>query len=217
MPVQDQHAVDFLVQALRTNPAGTITLVAIGPLTNLAAAFRQAPDLPGRVHQIVLMGGASVALGNVTPAAEFNIFVDPLAAAEVLGAGCDVVMAPLDVTHRALVDRAWLEKLAELGRVGEIAASWTSFQDRQDSDRHGADGVPLHDPCAVAWLIAPQLLQGRRANVEVELDGRFTRGMTVIDWWAATDRPANALVLDQIDRAGFQDLLLDRIARVALR
>lgn len=217
MPVQDQNAVDFLVQALRTNPADTITLVAIGPLTNLAAAFRQAPDIAGRVRQIVLMGGASVALGKVTPAAEFNIFVDPLAAAEVLGAGCDVVMAPLDVTHRAFVDRAWLEQLAQLGRVGEIAASWTSFQDRQDPDRHGAEGVPLHDPCALAWLIAPQLLQGRRANVEVELDGRFTCGMTVIDWWAATDRPANALVLNRIDRAGFQDLVLDRIARVAMR
>ena len=217
MPVQDRHAVDFLVETLRREPAGSVTLVPIGPLTNIAAAFRQAPDVIARVGRIVMMGGAYFEVGNVTPAAEFNIFVDPLAAAEVFAAGADLVVVPLDVTHRALTSRAWVEGMRASGRVGEVVASWTDFFERYDRAKYGHDGAPLHDPCAVAYLIAPELFSGRRINVEIETEGRFTRGMTVADWWGVTGRPANALFIRDLDAPRFFDLLTERIGRLDAR
>ena len=217
MPVQDRHAVDFLVETLRREPAGTVTLVPIGPLTNIAAAFRQAPDVIARVGRIVMMGGAYFEVGNVTPAAEFNIFVDPLAAAEVFAAGVDLVVMPLDVTHRALTSRAWVEGMRASGRVGEVVASWTDFFERYDRAKYGHDGAPLHDPCAVAYLIAPELFSGRRINVEIETEGRFTRGMTVADWWGVSGRPANALFIRDLDAPRFFDLLTERIGRLDAR
>lgn len=217
MPVQDRHAVDFLVETLRREPAGSVTLVPIGPLTNIAAAFRQAPDVIARVGRIVMMGGAYFEVGNVTPAAEFNIFVDPLAAAEVFAAGVDLVVMPLDVTHRALTSRAWVEGMRASGRVGEVVASWTDFFERYDRAKYGHDGAPLHDPCAVAYLIAPEIFSGRRINVEIETEGRFTRGMTVADWWGVTGRPANALFIRDLDAPRFFDLLTERIGRLDAR
>lgn len=217
MPVQDRHAVDFLVETLRREPAGSVTLIPIGPLTNIAAAFRQAPDVIARVGRIVMMGGAYFEVGNVTPAAEFNIFVDPLAAAEVFAAGADLVVVPLDVTHRALTSRAWVEGMRASGRVGEVVASWTDFFERYDRAKYGHDGAPLHDPCAVAYLIAPELFSGRRINVEIETEGRFTRGMTVADWWGVSGRPANALFIRDLDAPRFFDLLTERIGRLDAR
>lgn len=214
MPVQDGHAVDFLVETLRREPAGSVTLIPIGPLTNIAAAFRQAPDVIARVGRIVMMGGAYFEVGNVTPAAEFNIFVDPVAAAEVFAAGIDLVVMPLDVTHRALTNRAWVEGMRASGRVGEVVASWTDFFERYDRAKYGHDGAPLHDPCAVAYLIAPELFSGRRINVEIETEGRFTRGMTVADWWGVSGRPANALFIRDLDAPRFFDLLTERIGRL---
>lgn len=217
MPVQDRHAVDFLVETLRREPAGSVTLIPIGPLTNIAAAFRQAPDVIARVGRIVMMGGAYFEVGNVTPAAEFNIFVDPLAAAEVFAAGVDLVVMPLDVTHRALTSRAWVEGMRASGRVGEVVASWTDFFERYDRAKYGHDGAPLHDPCAVAYLIAPEIFSGRRINVEIETEGRFTRGMTVADWWGVSGRPANALFIRDLDAPRFFDLLTERIGRLDAR
>lgn len=214
MPVQDRHAVDFIIETLRREPAGSVTLIPIGPLTNIAAAFRQAPDVIARVGRIVMMGGAYFEVGNVTPAAEFNIFVDPLAAAEVFAAGVDLVVMPLDVTHRALTSRAWVEGMRARGRVGEVVASWTDFFERYDRAKYGHDGAPLHDPCAVAYLIAPELFSGRRINVEIETEGRFTRGMTVADWWGVSGRPANALFIRDLDAPRFFDLLTERIGRL---
>ena len=217
MPVQDSHAVNFLVDTLRREPAGSVTLVPIGPLTNIAAAFRQAPDVIARVGRIVMMGGAYFEVGNVTPAAEFNIFVDPLAAAEVFAAGVDLVVMPLDVTHRALTSRAWVEGMRARGRVGEVVASWTDFFERYDRAKYGHDGAPLHDPCAVAYLIAPELFSGRRINVEIETEGRFTRGMTVADWWGVSGRRANALFIRDLDAPRFFVLLTERIGRLDAR
>lgn len=214
MPVQDRHAVDFIIDTLRTEPAHSVTLVPIGPLTNIAEAFRRAPDIVDRVARIVLMGGAYFEVGNVTPAAEFNIFVDPVAAAEVFASGADLVVLPLDVTHKALTSRDWIETMRATGPVGEAVASWTDFFERYDRAKYGNQGAPLHDPCAVAWLIAPELFSGRRVNVEIELDGRFTRGMTVVDWWGVTDRAPNALFINEVDRDGLFALLTDRIARL---
>ena len=206
------HAVDFLVETLRREPAGSITLVAIGPLTNLATAFERAPDIAARVARIVLMGGAWSELGNVTPAAEFNIHVDPEAAARIFASGAEIVVLPLDATHKALTSRDCTATMRETGPVGRAVASWTSFYERFDQAKYGREGAPLHDPCAVAWLIQPELFSGRRVNVEIETEGRFTRGMTVVDWWAVTDRPSNALFIRDLDRDGLFRLLSTRLA-----
>lgn len=214
MPLQPVHAVDFIIDTLRNEPAGTVTLVPIGPLTNIATAFRRAPDIVERVQRIVLMGGAYFEVGNVTPAAEFNIYVDPEAAQIVFAAGVELVVMPLDVTHRALTSRAWVERMRANGPVGEAVASWTDFFERFDREKYGHEGAPLHDPCTIAWLIAPELFSGRVINVEIETEGKFTTGMTVADWWGVSGRKANALFMRDVDAPGFFDLLVERIGRL---
>ncbi|MDN5567338.1 MAG: nucleoside hydrolase [Paracoccus sp. (in: a-proteobacteria)] len=215
VPLQDIHAVDFIIRTLRQEDAGSVILVPIGPLTNIAEAFRRAPDIIGRVQQVVLMGGAYFEVGNITPAAEFNIYVDPEAASEVFAAGVPLVILPLDVTHTALTSRDWLDGMAALpGRCGTAVAGWTDFFERFDKEKYGSLGAPLHDPCTIAWIIRPDLFKGRHINVEIETTGRYTTGMTVADWWGVTDRTPNALFLREVDRDGLFDLLSDRIARL---
>ncbi|WP_439507173.1 nucleoside hydrolase [Yoonia sp.] len=215
MPLQDQHAVDFIIQTLREEPSGTVTLVPVGPLTNIATAFQRAPDIIARVREIVLMGGAYFAVGNITPAAEFNIYVDPEAAKIVFGAGVPLVVMPLDVTHKALTTRARIDAFRAMGtRVGDMVAAWTDFFERFDMAKYGSEGAPLHDPCTVAYLIDPSLFSGRLINVEIETGSELTLGMTVADWWGVTDRPKNALFIGDIDAEGFYALLAERLARL---
>ncbi|PTE15020.1 nucleoside hydrolase [Pseudogemmobacter blasticus] len=214
MPLQDQHAVDFLIETLRREAPGSVTLCPLGPLTNIATAFARAPDIVPRVAEIVLMGGAYFEVGNITPAAEFNIYVDPKAAEIVFKSGVPIVVMPLDVTHKALTSRAWVEEMRGLGtRVGQAVASWTDFFERFDTAKYGSEGAPLHDPCVIAYLIDPGLFAGRHINVEIETRSALTLGMTVADWWRVTDRPANALFVGSVDRDGFYRLLSDRLAR----
>ncbi len=215
MPLQDGHAVDFLIDTLRREPAGSVTLCALGPLTNLATAFRAAPDIVGRLREIVLMGGACFEVGNVTPAAEFNIHVDPEAAEIVFKSGVDLVVMPLDVTHKALVTRPRNAAFRALSStVGRAVADMTGFLDRFDPEKYGSEGAPLHDPCVTAWLLAPDLFTGRRINVEIETKGAFTTGMTVADWWGVSGRRANALFLGDVDAGGLFALLTERLARL---
>jgi len=215
IPLADGHAVEFLIDTLRREPAGSVTLVPIGPLTNVAAAFRAAPDIIPRVGQIVLMGGAYFEVGNITPAAEFNIYVDPEAADIVFRSGVDLVVMPLDVTHKALTNRDRVGAFRAMGtEVGRMVAEWTDFFERFDKEKYGSEGAPLHDPCTIAWLIWPDLFTGRRINVEIELEGRHTTGMTVADWWRVSGRPANALFMGGVDDAGFYALLTERLARL---
>lgn len=215
MALQPEHAVDFLIDTLRSHEAGSVTLVPIGPLTNIASAMLRAPDIVARIGQIVLMGGAYFEVGNVTPAAEFNIFVDPEAADLVFRSGVDLVVMPLDVTHKALTTRPRVEAFRALpGKVGPAVASWTDFFERFDKEKYGSEGAPLHDPCAVAWLIRPELFTGRRINVEIETQGRLTTGMTVADWWGVTDRTPNATFIGDVDADGFFALLTERLARL---
>jgi len=215
MPLQDRHAVDFLIETLRSEPAGSVTLVPIGPLTNIATAMQRAPDIIARIGRIVLMGGAYFEVGNITPAAEFNIYVDPEAAAVVFSAGVPLVVMPLDVTHKALTCRDWVERMRALpGRVGPAVAAWTDFFERFDKAKYGSDGAPLHDPCTIAFLLEPALFTGRQINVEIETQGRLTTGMTVADWWQVTDRAPNALFIGDVDRDGFFALLSERLARL---
>uniref|UniRef100_UPI0039B85EBF nucleoside hydrolase n=1 Tax=Albidovulum sp. TaxID=1872424 RepID=UPI0039B85EBF len=181
----------------------------------IATAFARAPDIVPRVAEIVLMGGAYFEVGNVTPAAEFNIHVDPEAAEIVFRSGAPVVVMPLDVTHRALTTRARVEGFRNLGtRVGHAVASWTDFFERFDMAKYGSEGAPLHDPCTIAYLLQPDLFTGRHVNVEIETKGEFTLGMTVADWWRVTGREANAMFMGGIDAEGFYALLTDRLARL---
>ncbi|WP_371153400.1 nucleoside hydrolase [Jannaschia sp. 2305UL9-9] len=215
MPLQDAHAVDFIIDTLRREEAGTVTLCPLGPLTNIAVAFRRAPDIIERVQRIVLMGGAYFEVGNITPAAEFNIYVDPEAAKEVFAAGVPLVVHPLDVTHKALTTAERVQAFRDLGtEVGRMVAAWTDFFERFDKEKYGSAGAPLHDPCVIAWLIDPNLFSGRDVNVEIEVDSPLTRGMTVADWWRVTDRPANALFIGDVDADGFFALLTERLARL---
>ncbi len=215
IPLQDRHAVDFIIDILRQQPAGSITLCPLGPLTNIATAFQRAPDVVDRVRQIVLMGGAYFEVGNITPAAEFNIFVDPEAAKIVLEAGVDLVIMPLDVTHKALVTRPRVEAFRTMGtELGCAIASWTDFYERFDREKYGLEGAPLHDPTVIAYLLNPDLFAGRRVNVEIEVQSDLTRGMTVADWWGVTDRRPNALFVGDLDADGFFTLLNERISRL---
>ena len=215
MPLQDQHAVEYIIETLRAHDAGTITLCPLGPLTNIATAFKNAPDIIEKVQEIVLMGGAYFQVGNITPAAEFNIYVDPEAAKIVFDSGVPIVVMPLDVTHKALTTRARVEAFRALGtKVGDMVAAWTDFFERFDKEKYGSEGAPLHDPCVIAYLIQPDLFTGRHVNVEIETVSELTLGMTIADWWRVTDRAPNAMFMGDLDSDGFFALLADRLARL---
>ncbi|TCS61086.1 purine nucleosidase [Primorskyibacter sedentarius] len=215
MPLQDAHAVDFIIETLRAHPAGTVTLCPLGPLTNIATALQRAPDIAPRIAEIVLMGGAYFEVGNITPAAEFNIYVDPEAADIVLKSGAKITIMPLDVTHKALVTPHRNDAFRALSTpVGEAVALMTDFFERFDKEKYGSEGAPLHDPCVTAHLIQPDLFHGRHINVEVETTSELTLGMTVADWWGVTDRPRNATFMGDLDADGFFTLLTERLARL---
>ena len=215
MPMSEGHAVDFIIDTLRAETPGSVTLCALGPLTNLATAFQRAPDIASRVSEVVLMGGAYFEVGNITPAAEFNIHVDPEAAEIVFKSGVPLVVMPLDVTHKALTTRARVEAFRALGTpVGHAVAGWTDFFERFDMAKYGSEGAPLHDPCTVAYLLQPDLFSGRHINVEIETRGEFTLGMTVADWWRVSGRQPNAMFMSDIDAEGFFALLTERIGRL---
>ena len=215
MPLQDQHAVDFIIETLRAEEEGTVTLCPLGPLTNIATALKRAPDIAERIQEIVLMGGAYFEVGNITPAAEFNIYVDPEAAKKVFACGAPITVMPLDVTHKALVTAERNAAFRALGTpVGVAVAEMTDFFERFDKEKYGSTGAPLHDPCVTAYLIRPDLFTGRHINVEIETGSDLTLGMTVADWWGVTDRAPNATFMGDIDADGFFALLTERLARL---
>lgn len=215
MKLQDQYAVDFIVETLMREESGSITLCALGPLTNLALALIREPKIAPRIREIVLMGGGFFEGGNITPAAEFNIYVDPHAADIVLKSGLPIAMMPLDVTHKALTTAKRTAEIRNLGtRVGQAVADMLEFFERFDEEKYGTDGGPLHDPCVIAYLLRPELFRGRACNVVVETASELTMGMTVIDWWGVSGRPKNATVMRDIDHDGFFALLTERLARL---
>ena len=202
----EAHAVDFLAERL----AGA-TLVATGPLTNVALLLARHPD--EKPERLVLMGG-SIAEGNVTPAAEFNIWADPEAATRVFASGLDVTMVGLDVTHRALVTTAHKEQLRAAGRVGRFVAELLDFYGVFHRKVYGFDGSPVHDAVAVAQVIRPDLLELERLNVRVDCESELCRGRTVVDVWRRTGLEPNANVAVGIDSQAFLDLLLERLAKL---
>lgn len=210
-PLQDEHAVDFIIETLKKNPA---TLVPTGPLTNIGTAIQRAPEILGNVEQIVLMGGAMREGGNRSPSAEFNILGDPHAADIVFNCGRPITAMGLDVTHKVLSTRERVARIAALKNpVAEATAGMLSFFHRYDTKKYGSEGAPLHDPCTVAYLLKPELFATKMCNVSVETESELTLGHTAVDFWHVTDRPHNANWAYEIDADGFYDLLTERLAR----
>ena len=210
--LQPRYAPDFLVETLLKEDEKTVTLCPIGPLTNIALALKLEPKIASRIKQIVLMGGGYFAQGNITPSAEFNIFADPEAAKIVFNCRAPIIMMPLDVTHQILTTKARVEKIQAVGNTASLAlAKMLSFYSRYNSKKYGNDGAPLHDPTTIAWLLKPELFNGKHCNVEIETESKITRGATVIDWWEVTGRPKNAYVVNEVNSDGFFELLTNRI------
>ncbi len=214
MPLRKEHAVDFIIKTLRLNRDGAVTLCVLGPLTNIALALIKAPDIAAHIREIVLMGGGCFEGGNTTPAAEFNIYVDPHAAKVVFQSGVPLVVMPLDLTHKALTTRERVARFAGLGnKVGTFTAEMLDFFERFDKEKYGSEGAPLHDPNVIAYLLKPEIYRGREVNIEIETESDLCLGMTVVDWWRVTGRKANALYMRGIDDNAFFELLFERLAR----
>jgi inosine-uridine nucleoside N-ribohydrolase len=226
----EAHAADFLAELIEQwagsvggeaadarpeDPAPSartgVVLVPTAPLTNLALMLERHPDVPDRLERIVWMGGA-IAEGNITPAAEFNAYVDPEAAATVFASGIPITMVGLDVTHKALFTRAHAERLREAGRAGRFVAELSDFFQVFHERSYGFDGSPIHDAMAVAHVIDPTLLTTRPANVAVETRSDYCDGRTVVDLRGVTGREPNADVGVEVDAERFLELLVSRIA-----
>lgn len=212
-PLADGHAVDFIVETLRKAAPASVTLVPTGPLTNIAAAWQKDAEAFAAVDEIVMMGGAMREGGNTTPSAEFNMLVDPQAADIVFRCGRPLVVMGLDVTHQVLASR---ERIAAMERIDNEPARATvgmlRFFSRFDSDKYGEDGAPLHDPCTVAWLLAPELFASKPCNITVETASALTMGHTAVDFWGVSGRPVNADWVYRVDPDGFYALLAERLA-----
>lgn len=212
-PLAAQHAVDFIVETLRSADAEEVTLVPTGPLTNVAMAIVKSPEILSRIREIVLMGGAMREGGNHSPSAEFNMLVDPHAADIVFRCGRPIVAMGLDVSHQVLSTKARTERIRALGTRPALAtAGMLDFFRRHDSKKYGQDGAPLHDPCTIAWLLQPSLFEGRECNIAIETESRLTMGHTAVDFWGVSGRPANALWIHQVDADGFYELLTERLS-----
>ena len=215
--LQEKHGVDFIIDTILQEPENSVSLCPLGPLTNIASAILKQPKIVSRIKQIVLMGGAYFEVGNITPTAEFNIFVDPDAAKIVFEAGIDMVVMPLDVTHKALVTGERNEAFRQLkSPVGVAVAEMTDFFERFDKEKYGSSGAPLHDPCVTAYLINPKIFSGKKINVEIETKSELTLGMTVADWWGVTDRKANTFFVGDLDSEKFFNLLTERLGRLPI-
>ncbi|MFT6556812.1 nucleoside hydrolase [Sneathiella sp.] len=214
MPLQSQHAVDFIIETCMAADDKSITLCPIGPMTNIALAMMKEPGIVPKIQEVVCMGGAIKELGNTTPAAEFNIYVDPQAAKIVLDAGVDFTMMPLDVTHKALVTPERLKRMTDLDSpVGDVCGGMLDYFNRFDMTRYGFDGGPLHDPCVIAYLLDPELFSGRKVFLDIEIGSELTMGQTLADWWDIQEKTPNAYICDALNVDGFFNLLIDRLAR----
>lgn len=213
--LQPQHGVDYIIETLLREPAGSVTLCTLGPLTNIAMAMVKAPGIIRRIRKIVMMGGGYFEGGNITPTAEFNIYVDPEAADVVMRSGVDIIMTPLDVTHQVQSTRERIAAIKANGNRASIAVTqMLEFSERFDLDKYGWPGAPLHDPCVIAYLLKPDLFEGRHVNVSIETGSELTMGMTVVDYWGVTGKVKNCTFLRSVDVAGFYKLLTERLKRL---
>lgn len=214
MPLQTQHAVDFLIETL-LQATVPITLATLGPLTNLAVAIVKEPSIGQHIQEIVMMGGA-LTQGNITPSAEFNLYVDPHAAHVVATAAIPLTLIGLDVTHQAIATPERLTAIRAINSpISTAILGLVEHYGAHDRQRYGFAGPPLHDPCVIAYLLQPDLFTSRRAHVAIETSSELTRGRTVIDWWHVTQQPANANVVETINAEGFYQLLTQAIAQLS--
>ncbi len=211
-PLQEQHAVDFIVETLRNAETASVTLVPTGPMTNIATAIQRDPAILDAVERIVSMGGAMREGGNRSPSAEFNVLVDPHAADIVYRCGRPVTAMGLDVTHQVLSTRERVARIRDVGNAVAVAtADMLSFFHRYDAKKYGSEGAPLHDPCTVAWLLRPDLFATKACNLSVETGSALTLGHTAVDFWHVTDRPHNVDWTYEVDAEGFYDLLVEKL------
>ena len=210
----EKHAVEFMAEVVREN-YGEVTFVATGPLTNVALFALRYPELVEGIKELVMMGGG-IAFGNVTPVAEFNIYVDPEAASVVFNLDIPKVLAPLDMTHKAAITRSEINRLRSYNsRVLSTISNLLEFFMKTYKDVFGIDGAPLHDPTTIAYLINPDMFKWDDYNVVVELNGSHTYGQTVVDVWKTTGRRPNVRILLDIDREAFFDLLLSEMSKLS--
>jgi inosine-uridine nucleoside N-ribohydrolase len=210
-----QHGVDFLIEAVLSAEAGTVTVCALGPLTNVAMALIKAPEIAGRIGELVVMGGTCFELGNVTPAAEFNMHVDPHAAAIVMDSVTPKTIIPLDVTHRLVTNEDRLARLEALpNRCGQAVGAWLAGFERNRRAQFGDRARALHDPAVIGYVLRPDLYEARQVNIVVEATSPLTRGMTVVDWFGVTGRTPNARLANAVDAEGFYELLMERLTRL---
>ena len=214
-PLQEQHAVEYIIETLLVANKNSITLVPTGPLTNIATAFKREPKVTEHVKQIVLMGGAMREGGNVTPSAEFNIAVDPHAADIVFRCGRPITALGLDVTHQVLTTPERIVKIKALNNsAADAVAGMLSFFDRYDTQKYASEGAPLHDPCTVAYLLQETLFESKFVNVAIETQSELTIGHTAVDFWHVSKRPKNVNWVYGVDADGFYDLLVERLSRL---
>ena len=212
-PLQDEHAVNFIVRTLMDAPEGEVTVCTLGPMTNLAVAMTMEPRIVPRIREVVLMGGGFFEGGNTTPAAEFNIYVDPHAAHRVFHSGAPVTMAGIDCTYTAMMTPQWLEALRTSGgRAATGAAELADFFRRYGGHKFAADERPIHDACVTGYLLAPEIFEQKACHVTVDIASPVTIGMTVVDWWGVTGEDKNVNVLRRVDADAFFALMLERIA-----
>ncbi len=207
------HAVDRIIEIIMS--VDDVTLCTLGPLTNIGLALVMEPAIAPRVRELVMMGGGFFEGGNTTPAAEFNVLVDPHAAHLVFTSGIPITMMPLDVTHKALATPERLQRFKDLGtRAGDSVFGMLDFYDRWDTEKYGTAGAPVHDATVTAFLLEPEIFGGRSVHVEIDIGPGPAHGMTVVDWWGVTGKDPNAVVINQIDSDRFYELLVDRIGRL---
>ena len=212
--VEDEHAVRWIVDTLMREEPGTVTLVPTGPLTNIALAVRMEPRIVSRVREVVLMGGA-YGTGNWTASAEFNTWVDPEAAAIVFGEDWPVVMVGLDLTHQALATPEVESRFAALGTsAGDFCVGLIDAFRRNYKDAQGFDNPPVHDPCAVAYVIDPSVVETVAVPLSVELAGALTRGRTIADFRVLDPSDCNTSVATRLDVERFWDLVIDAVQRL---
>jgi purine nucleosidase len=211
MMLQPQHAVDFLIDCLLSYPE-KVTLVTMGPLTNLAVALIKQPQITQKIQEVVVMGGA-ISQGNVTPSAEFNVYVDPHGAQVVFTSGLPMTLISVDVTHQAIATPERLQALQALSNpISEATIRLLNYYGTFDMKRYGTSGPFLHDPCVIAYLLRPDLFTYQSAYVEVETHSELTLGRTIVDLWRVTPHKANMKVATSIDAEGFYTLLTKALA-----
>lgn len=212
--IESEHAVDYLVRELLAAEDRSVTVCLIGPMTNMGMALVKEPAIAAKVEEIVIMGGSFKEGGNVTPTAEFNVFVDPHAAHVVFTSGVPITIMPLDVTHQAQATPPRVAGFRSLGApLGDVIGAMLDFAERFDVSHYGFEGYPLHDPTVIAYLLEPEIFDLRQAYVSVVTAVGETHGQTVADWYGQTDREPNAQIAMSVNADRFFALITELLAR----